>query len=347
MEEASKERQAFENEYKKHLEVYNAAKEAKSIAEQQNIPEENMEKLKKALHELELKDEEFLRAKSELEKKERLTPWNVDTLSKETKTRTIINSVKKEAPRKLTEDEQMERMRKFREENKALIRKLGLIRKPEDSLAFLMEHPHLVDEDTANHLVLWCIDLAVEDKKSLMKHVAHQTIVMQFLLRLGQELDTDPRNCIRPFFAKFQAAEPLYQQAFQDELNGFIERVEQRAKARLDEAMKEAEAEEREKRLGPGGLDPVEVFESLPVELQQCFESKDTSMLKKILLGMEPKDAEYYMKRCVDSGMWVPGAGDGDDDAGAENEAEDEDEEDDVYDEPAAPAPSASVLDLD
>jgi len=28
--------------------------------------------------------------------------------------------------------------------------------------------------------------------------------------------------------------------------------------------MEEAEEEERQKRLGPGGLDPVEVFESLP-----------------------------------------------------------------------------------
>lgn len=28
--------------------------------------------------------------------------------------------------------------------------------------------------------------------------------------------------------------------------------------------MKELEEEERQKRLGPGGLDPVEVYESLP-----------------------------------------------------------------------------------
>lgn len=37
-----------------------------------------------------------------------------------------------------------------------------------------------------------------------------------------------------------------------------------RAKIRIEKAMKEYEEEERQKRLGPGGLDPVEVYESLP-----------------------------------------------------------------------------------
>lgn len=32
----------------------------------------------------------------------------------------------------------------------------------------------------------------------------------------------------------------------------------------MESAMKEIEEEERQKRLGPGGLDPVEVYETLP-----------------------------------------------------------------------------------
>lgn len=32
----------------------------------------------------------------------------------------------------------------------------------------------------------------------------------------------------------------------------------------MDGAMKELEEEEKQTRLGPGGLDPVEVYESLP-----------------------------------------------------------------------------------
>lgn len=61
-----------------------------------------------------------------------------------------------------------------------------------------------------------------------------------------------------------QTADQQYQDAFNDELESFKERVRGRAKIRIEKAMKEYEEEERQKRLGPGGLDPVEVYESLP-----------------------------------------------------------------------------------
>ncbi len=61
-----------------------------------------------------------------------------------------------------------------------------------------------------------------------------------------------------------QTADQQYQEAFNDELESFKERVRGRAKIRIEKAMKEYEEEERHKRLGPGGLDPVEVYESLP-----------------------------------------------------------------------------------
>ena len=60
----------------------------------------------------------------------------------------------------------------------------------------------------------------------------------------------------------------------------------------------------REERLGPGGLDPLEVIETLPKAMVEAFESRDVENLKKALLTMDQKDAEYHMKRCVDSGLW-------------------------------------------
>lgn len=61
-----------------------------------------------------------------------------------------------------------------------------------------------------------------------------------------------------------QTADQQYQDAFNDELASFKERVRGRAKVRIEKAMKEYEEEERQKRLGPGGLDPVEVYDTLP-----------------------------------------------------------------------------------
>ena len=73
---------------------------------------------------------------------------------------------------------------------------------------------------------------------------------------------------------RIQVADPEYKKAFNDELEAFKERIRARAKEKIKEQMEEMEEEERQQRLGPGGLDPVEVFETLPKVLQECFESQ-------------------------------------------------------------------------
>lgn len=72
--------------------------------------------------------------------------------------------------------------------------------------------------------------------------------------------------------------------------------------------IQEAEEEERQNRLGPGGLDPVEVFETLPDELKKCFESQNIDLLVETISKMPEEEAKHHMKRCVDSGLWVPDA---------------------------------------
>ena len=142
-------------------------------------------------------------------------------------------------------------------------------------------------------------------KHDLMEHVAHQCIVMQFILELSKTLKYHPRACVGPFFSKMNVAAKEYKEGFFDELNAFKDRVKRRAKEKIDLAIKEAEEEEKQKRLGPGGLDPVEVFESLPAELQSCFESQNIELLQETLLKMKREDAEYHMDRCVKSGLWL------------------------------------------
>lgn len=61
-----------------------------------------------------------------------------------------------------------------------------------------------------------------------------------------------------------QTADKPYQDAFDHELKLLKDRVRACAQSRVESAMKEVEEEERLKRLGPGGLDPVKVYQSLP-----------------------------------------------------------------------------------
>ena len=95
---------------------------------------------------------------------------------------------------------------------------------------------------------------------------------------------------------------PNYVQFF-TELRAFKERVKKRAAEKVQEAIAEAEEEERQARLGPGGLDPAEVFETLPEKMKDCFEKQDIPMLQQIIKEMPESEARYHMKRCVDSGM--------------------------------------------
>jgi len=52
---------------------------------------------------------------------------------------------------------------KFTAENEKLMKKFGMMRKYDDSQEFLLEHSHLACEETANYLVIWCINLEVEE----------------------------------------------------------------------------------------------------------------------------------------------------------------------------------------
>lgn len=268
----------------------------------------NMDELKTQLLELEKNEQKLKKESEELLKKEKLMPWNVDTISHEGFTKTVINKALPPKSGEMTEEEKAEKQRIFVEANEKLLKKFGMFQKYEDSKNFLREQPHLACEETANYLVIWCINLEVEEKHRLMEHVAHQCICMQFILELAKHLKVDPRACISSFFTRIQMADTEYKEAFNSELEAFKERVKEKAKLRLQRAMEEAEEEERQKRLGPGGLDPIEVFESLPDCLKKCFESKDIELLQKTVATLPEEEARHHIGRCIDSGLWIPDA---------------------------------------
>ncbi|XP_028828204.1 hsp90 co-chaperone Cdc37 [Denticeps clupeoides] len=279
--------------------------------------------LKAQQEEKKLKKEEKSCEKTleEHQKDEKKMPWNVDTLSKEGFSKSVLN-VKPDAKEE-TEEEKEEKHKTFVEKHEKQIKHFGMLHRWDDSQKYLSDHSHLVCEETANYLVIMCIDLEVEEKHALMEQVAHQTIVMQFILELAKSLKVDPRGCFRQFFTKIKTADQQYQDAFNDELESFKGRVRGRAKIRIEKAMKEYEEEERQKRLGPGGLDPVDVFETLPEEMKKCFDEKDIQMLQDTISKMDPTEAKYHMKRCIESGLWVPNSRTDDD---GDKEAEKDEE---------------------
>ncbi|XP_041033121.1 hsp90 co-chaperone Cdc37 isoform X2 [Carcharodon carcharias] len=329
MEEAQKEREEYEKacgDCKRKLTECQKKLKDLLLLETDDAKKE-IEKLQTELKQLKKEEKEWDKKGASLKKKEKAMPWNVDTLSKEGFSKSVIN-VTPESSKVETEEDKEKKHKTFVEKYEKQIKHFGMLSRWDDSQKYLSDNPHLVCEETANYLVIWCIDLEVEEKHALMEQVAHQTIVMQFILELAKSLKVDPRACFRQFFTKIKTADKQYIEAFNDELGAFKERVKGRAQARIEKAMKEYEEEERQKRMGPGGLDPVEVYENLPAEMKNCFDSKDIQMLQDVISKMDPTEAKYHMQRCIDSGLWIPNA------KAAEEEGEKSTEnEDPVYEE--------------
>ncbi|XP_019466004.1 hsp90 co-chaperone Cdc37-like 1 [Meleagris gallopavo] len=101
---------------------------------------------------------------------------------------------------------------------------LGMMRRWDDSQRFLSDHPYLVSEETSKYLMLWCFHLEAEQKRALMEQVAHQAVVMQFIIEIAKNCNVDPRGCFRLFFQKAKTGEGYFE-AFKNELEAFKTRV--------------------------------------------------------------------------------------------------------------------------
>ncbi|VDO65110.1 unnamed protein product [Haemonchus placei] len=278
-----------------------------------DISAEEKEKIEKEIAEIKDQEAKWLAKEKELEEQERLEPWNVDTIGHEAFSYSRINKIgEKKPPPKLSDEEDSKRMTSFFDQNESLIQEYGRLKTLEESEEFILEHPHLASEYTANYLTIDALNLAIDYKDEEMSNVARQCIVVQYLLELARNMNAIPTNIniIKAFFKKFRAADPQYLKLYTDEVAAFEDRLRRRAKEKRDAALAEYEAEEKEKRVAaaPGGLDPQEVYESLPAEMRAAFDSQDVSQLQQVALSMDREVFTYHFQRCIDSGLWVPNA---------------------------------------
>lgn len=192
----------------------------------------------------------------------------------------------------------------------------------EKSRDFLIQNGHiLLQENASSYLLLATLEDEMNGFHEKMKQTARQSQIISNITELAKSMHTHPGNVINPFFMRLEQKETMT--GFIDGVNSFIKNIEKRAVTKRKEmdAERESEAKEalergegvdladipREQRLGPGGLDPVEVLESLPLVLQKAFESREVEKLQEALTEMPLEEAERHMKRCVDAGLWNQG----------------------------------------
>lgn len=161
MEERRKEKEDHERKKNEIIRQLNATKQKLTTVDP-NSPE--LDSLKKALAAIEKENAEIKKKEDELKKKERQTPWNVDTISEPGFTKTVINTKpQRSKDENLTEEEKEAKMKKFIKDNEKILKQFGMLKKYDDSKRFLQEHQQLVCEETANYLVIWCINLEMEE----------------------------------------------------------------------------------------------------------------------------------------------------------------------------------------
>lgn len=205
----------------------------------------------------------------------------------------------------------------FTERYADLVEKFMAIHSFDESKEFLLKHGDiLLQEHASNYLLLATLEDEMNGYRDKMKQTAKQSQIVTNIAELAKGWNTHPGNAIAPFFTRMQQRDFL--EGFMQGLDAFQQKIISRAVTKRMEMDKERKTGvsaqgvdlneiPREERLGPGGLDPLEVIETLPVEMQEAFASRDVEELKKALLNLSQKDAEYHMKRCVDSGLWQAG----------------------------------------
>ncbi|XP_040914465.1 hsp90 co-chaperone Cdc37-like 1 isoform X2 [Toxotes jaculatrix] len=158
------------------------------------------------------------------------------------------------------------------------LRHFGMLRRWDDSQRFLADMPQLICEETANYLIVWCMRLQQEGKEALMEQVAHQAVVMQFILEMALTSQQDPRGCFRQFFHKAKEGQDVYLEVFHTELEAFKNRVREYTVRCRDDTPNNIV----QHSTGPNcRLDPKESLDSLPPV------------------------AEYPTKRCLEAGLWT------------------------------------------
>ncbi|CAD7975865.1 unnamed protein product [Amoebophrya sp. A25] len=90
----------------------------------------------------------------------------------------------------------------------------------------------------------------------------------------------------------------------------------------LVQAMKQMTKEERLK-MAPGGIDPLEVFENLPAEMRECFESQEVGRLVELQKTMDPRIFNPALMQCIQAGLWhQPDMDDDEEEVNGENDEE-------------------------
>lgn len=182
-----------------------------------------------------------------------------------------------------------------------LLEEYSEIQSIEETKEFLHKHCDvLLHEHSQSYMLLSSLEDEMNNKHERCKLVCRQSQILAHIQELGNSMHRDPRDVVLPFFKRIE--EKTYYDSFLLAVEDFRKKIQERAIVKR----KEMDEENRKAQIGPGGLDPLEVLESLPPNVREAFELQDIERLQIALSSLESDAAQDVMNKCVRSGLWVP-----------------------------------------
>jgi len=225
------------------------------------------------------------------------------------------------------EDESNENIEDFFKKYRSKLETYAYI--PDDKVAdkFLQDHKEIVTHSGEGFLITLAVDKSCEGHPASLNVplIARRCLTMHNILASAKEANIKIEKSLNMFYKRRNNAKisEMYTEEFQKQNEELLALIKKRTKERLKEAEEEAkkplvltpeEQEEYKAPVGPGGLDPTEVLNSLPQEMQDAFLEKDTDKLTAALTKLPAEEARKYMDDCVKSGLWVRAEDTDDDD---------------------------------
>mmetsp|Transcript_17711 Transcript_17711/g.41173 ORF Transcript_17711/g.41173 Transcript_17711/m.41173 type:complete len:326 (+) Transcript_17711:93-1070(+) len=281
--------------------------------------------------EIDTKKKELLEAgkSREADKLEKKRPLHLGNVCRVSEDRTIIKSVDGSTVDRTRRDEEfsVDEYTEFKMKNKKLLDAFTEASWEQSREMLMVEGAILMDDYTNNYFMLTTLEEEMKGNRERVEKLGRQGQILSQIHQLAEPMKRPPRDLIPRFFEKFER--PESRAAFQEGVDHFLKQIAKRAVQKKEEEQAAAEEEARkaaelenaqpvslveamyqmsvEERMGPGGLDPVEVFESLPEKLQECFKSGDVELLKQTAQEMPTAEFEHHFQRCIDSGLWTSG----------------------------------------
>uniref|UniRef100_A0A7S1QM02 Hsp90 chaperone protein kinase-targeting subunit n=1 Tax=Alexandrium catenella TaxID=2925 RepID=A0A7S1QM02_ALECA len=255
--------------------------------------------------------QEIDKIEGELAEIDKHRKWNADNMCKTDESRTVVTESLAPTPQpepRLKGEAIAEGYCEFVEANEALLEEY-ISMGEEDDLEkvgdYLRRHGGtlLQGEHAESYLLLDCLEKEMNGEHSAMTGSARQYQLLCQLREFSRASGRPARDAVNPVFQRLLDHEPT-KDSFEETVANFVVRIEKRAVVKKKEM--DAEREEEEGVPGPGGLNPTEVFHSLPPEMREAFEAKDTQRLQAAIEALPEEEARYHLKRCEDSGLWVP-----------------------------------------